>query len=341
MCAPLPGLRLELIGLPMDINKTTLFTFSILSLVLNLSPAAIAEGTLRIGVLAYGTLSWELATIHDRRLDEAYAFRIDQRPLANPQAGKIALQSGAVDMIVSDWVWVSRQRNEGARYTFSPYSTASGSLIVPKDSRIDALEDLPGKRIGIAGGELDKNWLLLIALAKKTKNIDLDGAIEKIYAAPPLLNHELLQNNLDAVLTYWHYAAQLEALGYREILNGDAILAGLGIDQPLPTLGYVFRDDWAGQNRELIRNFFSATAKAKELLCESEEAWAAIGPLTQTDDPKVQNLLRVKYCAGRIKQWNDRHKALAATVFGLLHEVAGPRLTGSSRALSDGTFWND
>ncbi|MGH8550582.1 MAG: ABC transporter substrate-binding protein, partial [Methylococcales bacterium] len=288
-----------------------------------------------------GTLNWELETIHNRKLDEKYAFRIDRRPLANPQAGKIALQSGAVDMIVSDWVWVSRQRNEGAHYTFSPYSTTSGSLIVTPRSRINALEDLPGKRIGIAGGELDKNWLLLIALAQKTKKIDLDSTVEKIYAAPPLLNHELVQNNLDAVLTYWHYAARLETLGYREILNGDSILAGLGIDQALPTLGYVFRDEWAGNHRQLIRNFLQATREARDSLCESDPAWAAIGPLTQAEDPKTQNRFRAKYCAGRIKQWNDRHKAMAATVFGLLHEVAGPRLTGPSPVLAEGTFWND
>ncbi|MCI0667443.1 MAG: ABC transporter substrate-binding protein, partial [Methylococcaceae bacterium] len=155
------------------------------------------------------------------------------------------------------------------------------------------------------------------------------------------LNHELLQNNLDAVLTYWHYAARLETMGFREVLNGESILAGLGIDQPLPTLGYVFRDEWARRNRQLVRGFLAATREAKDLLCESDPAWAAIGPLTQADDPNTRNLLRVKYCAGRIKQWNDHHRALVATVFGLLHEIAGTRLTGSSPALAGGTFWND
>ncbi|MGH8559988.1 MAG: ABC transporter substrate-binding protein [Methylococcales bacterium] len=300
-----------------------------------------AQESLRIGVLAYGTLDWELETIQNRKLNEKYGFLLQKWPLANPQAGKIALQSGAVDMIVSDWVWVSGQRSQGADYTFSPYSTASGSLIVAPDSKIHSIEDLPGKRIGIAGGELDKNWLLLIALARKTKNIDLDAKVEKIFGAPPLLNQQLLQNNLDAVLTYWHYAARFEALGYREILNGDSIISELGIDLPLPTLGYVFRDGWAREYRQLLRNFLAATLEAKKLLCESDPDWAAIGHLTQSEDPKVRNLFRLKYCQGRVKQFDDRHKAMAAKVFDLLHKIAGPRLTGPSPVLAEGTFWND
>lgn len=320
--------------------NSRLLIASLLLLILNLSPAR-AQETIRIGVLAFGTLNWELAAIRNQKLDERHGFRLRQWPLANAQAGKIALQSGAVDIIVSDWVWVSRQRNEGADYTVSPYSTASGSLIVPNDSGITSIEDLRGKRIGIAGGELDKNWLLLIALARKTQNIDLDRSVSKVFGAPPLLNQELLQGKLDAVLTYWHYAARLEARGYREILNGDSILAGLGIDQPLPTLGYVFKESWARDHRDLIRNFFQAALEAKDLLCESDPAWGAIGPLTQADDPNTQNRFRLKYCEGRIKQWNARQRDLAATVFSLLHEIAGARLTGPSPALAEGTFWKE
>lgn len=324
----------------MRTSKQKILKVALLFLLLNAGPG-FSQEPLRIGVLAYGTLDWELETIQTRKLNEKYGFLLQKWPLANPQAGKIALQAGAVDVIVSDWVWVSGQRSKGADYTFSPYSTASGSLIVAPNSKIHSLEDLPGKRIGIAGGELDKNWLLLIALAKKAKDIDLDAKVEKVYGAPPLLNQQLLQNNLDALLTYWHYAARLEAVGYREIVNGDSINSGLGIDLALPTLGYVFRDKWAHEHRQLVGNFLAATLDAKNLLCESDPDWAAIGHLTQSEDPKVRNLFRRKYCQGRVKQFGDRHKAMAAKVFGLLHAVAGPRLTGPSPVLAEGVFWND
>lgn len=302
--------------------------------------SAFAAKSLRIGELAYGTLDWELATIRKQKLDEKYHFELEMRPLANAQAGKIALQSGAVDVIVSDWVWVSRQRNEGANYTFSPYSSTSGALMVAADSPIKQVQDLSGKRIGIAGGELDKNWLLLRALGEE-RQIDLDATVEKVYGAPPLLNQQLMQGNLDAILTYWHYAARLEAQGYREVLNGESILAALGIEPPLPTLGYVFSADWAQSHPQLIVNFLAASREAKNLLCESDPAWAEISSLTRTEDPAVQNRFRQKYCAGRIHQWGEAHHKLAAKVFTLLHEIAGKKLTGPSTELAPGTFWNE
>ena len=45
------------------------------------------------------------------------------------------LQGGAVDLIVTDWFWVSRQRSEGRLFSFVPHSMAAGGLIAPKDSK--------------------------------------------------------------------------------------------------------------------------------------------------------------------------------------------------------------
>ncbi|MBN2700362.1 MAG: hypothetical protein JXR29_02820, partial [Methylothermaceae bacterium] len=57
-----------------------------------------------IGALAYGTLNWELTVIDREGLDRRYGFKLDVRKLANPQAGRIALQAGSVDLIVTDWL---------------------------------------------------------------------------------------------------------------------------------------------------------------------------------------------------------------------------------------------
>lgn len=317
------------------IIKKILFT---LCLAITTGPLSATE-TVKLGALAYGTVNWELETIENYKLDQKHGFKLDRRSLASPQSAKIAFQSEAVDIIVSDWVWVSNQRARGSNFAFSPYSTTSGALMVPTDSGISSLKDLAGKRIGIAGGELDKNWLLLNSLAKQQDQLDLSASVEKIYAAPPLLNQQLLNNKIDAVLTYWHYAARLKARGYRELLNGRSILSGLGIDLPLPTLGYVFRDDWAEKNRPLVLSFLAATVEAKKLLCETNSAWEAVVPLMRSEHKATQDIFRTKYCEGRIRQWDDQHRASAATVFALLHTAAGPRLTGPSPTLDSGTFW--
>lgn len=298
------------------------------------------EEPIKIAVLEFGTVNWEMQTIKKQRLDKKYGFNIELRPVASPQAAKISLLSAASHVIVSDWIWVSRQRSTGSDFAFSPYSNTSGAVILKPDSNMESLLDLSGKRVGIAGGELDKNWLLLRGLAQQKFHVDLDREIEKVFGAPPLLNQQIQQDNVDAVITYWHYAARLEALGYKNFMTGQEILEHMGIGQNLPTLGYVFRTEWANDHKTAFNGFLQATIDAKDKLCESDDAWAAIVSLTRTDNPKVQKTLRTRYCAGRIKRWGEEEKRAAAKVYTLLRELTGDKLTGKSIQLQPGTFWN-
>src|SRR5262245_37681902 len=90
-------------------------------------------GTVKIGVLKFGTVGWELDVIKQHGLDKAAGIDLSIVELANNQATVVALQAGEVDVIVTDWLWVTRQRAEGTRFTFVPYSTSVGSLVVPGD----------------------------------------------------------------------------------------------------------------------------------------------------------------------------------------------------------------
>ena len=57
------------------------------------------------------------------------------------------------------------------------------------------------------------------------------------YGAPPLLNKELVSGRLDAVITYWHFSAALEAKGMDRLAELSDLQKDLGMDnQPA--------DDW-------------------------------------------------------------------------------------------------
>lgn len=317
------------------------FKFFLVSLFFLASTLCFAseKTTIRLGVLAFGTVNWELETLTNQNLLDDTNFQLVIRPVANPQAGKIALQSGAVDIIISDWVWVSRLRSTGSDFTFYPYSTTSGALVVPKNSAIKSIIDLKNKKLGIAGGELDKNWLLLQALAYQQNQEDLNSSIEKVYGAPPLLNQQIRNNRVDAIITYWHYAAKLEAAGYQQIISGNDILHQLGIKEELPTLGYVFSQHWANKNKSILAEFLNVTKKAKDQLCQSDTAWQRIIPLTKVKEPATQKLLRDRYCQGRIKQWGDKEQQAATKIYTLLRKLSNNKLTGNSETLQLGTFW--
>lgn len=97
---------------------------------------AVATAQVRLAVLKFGTVSWVLDVIKHHGLDRDLGFELIVTPYAGTQATKVALQAGAADIIVSDWLWVSRRRRSGTDLVFHPYSTAVGAIMVPATSTI-------------------------------------------------------------------------------------------------------------------------------------------------------------------------------------------------------------
>src|SRR5208282_1861929 len=111
--------------------------------------------------------------------------------------------------------------------------------MVPANSPIHDIADLRGKKIGVAGGPLDKSWLLLQVLAHRS-GVDLKTQAEIAYGAPPLLSQKALQGETDATLTFWNFCAELEAKGMRRAVAMDDVVKGLGAAGPVAIVGYVF-----------------------------------------------------------------------------------------------------
>ena len=146
---------------------------------------------IRIGVLRFGTVAWELDVMRRNGFDTARGLTIEAVEFATAQAAQIALQAGRIDMILVDWLWVAAQRASGADWTFVPTSNVAGSLIAPIDSPVKSVRDLSGARLGIAGSPIDKNWLILKAYGKRKLEIDFEQTVKKSFGPPPLVAEEL------------------------------------------------------------------------------------------------------------------------------------------------------
>lgn len=320
----------------------TLFMLRILATMLAvvaLAAQAQALVPLRVGVLEFGTVNWELEVIQSRALAKKRGIDLQIVPLASGDASTIALQGGAVDMIVSDWIWVTRQRAEGNMYTFAPYSNAVGAVMVKTGSGIKGIADLKDKKLGIAGGPSDKTWLLLRAYAQRKHGIDLTQFTQPSYAAPPLLNALALRGQVDAALNAWHYAARLEVGGMEELIGVPEILKGLGIAKTIPLIGWVFREDWAAANSATVKNFLAASYEAKAILAESDAQWEALKPKMRAENDAVFKALRTKFRAGIPTCADQVTVAAVAATFRILAETGGEKLVGKSKSLTNGTFW--
>lgn len=305
--------------------------------------AAPAKPEIRIGVLQYGTVNWELEAMQRLGLAEQEGLQLTIVPLALKDAASVALLGSAVDVIVTDWLWVARQRADGRDYVFAPYSRTVGNVMARRDSGVSRLADLKGKKLGIAGGPLDKSWLLLRAYARKTLGEDAASLVEPTFAAPPLLNQLVLKGELPAALNFWHYAARLEAAGMRRILDMDEILAALGIDHDLPLLGWVFRQGWADSHRASVDAFLRASAATKRRLATDDGLWETLRPSTRAEDDATLRALRDGYRAGIPPAGGLGDTAAAERAarqaFAILAREGGEAVTGPMVELPSGLFW--
>ncbi len=310
------------------------------SLVLGGSLAARAE-TLRVGILKFGTVRWEMDVIKTHRLDEAEGFTLDVRGYGGGEASNVALMAGEVDCIVDDWLWVGRMRADGADIVFAvPYSSTVGALVVHKGTPIRNLADLAGRKIGIAGGPYDKSWLLIQAVAQKEYGLDLGAKAELAFGAPPLLNEKFLTGELDAVLNYWHYVARLEARGHVRLFEVAAAQEYFGVPRTVPQLGYVCRGEVLRAKPEAVEAFARASRRAKEILETSDAEWDRIRPLTKAKDDTVFATLKRRFREGIVRRWGDEERQAAARLFAVLAELGGEKLVGRAKELPAGTFWD-
>ncbi|WP_428029584.1 ABC transporter substrate-binding protein [Ancylobacter sp.] len=293
---------------------------------------------LRVGTLKFGTLNWLVETIRAEGLDTREGLALESVDFASGQATTVALQAGDVDLIVSDWLWALRRSNDGERMRFAPFSNALGALMVAADGPVKKLDDLRGRRIGVAGGTLDKSWLLLRAYSKAKIGVDLASAAEPVYGAPPLVSEQLPLGRVDAVLTFWPYAARLDARGFARLMDVSEMITGLGIAPVPPLVGFVWRNAAMAERGAAIAAFLRAAAGANRVLATSGAAWERIRPLMQAADDAEFARLRDYYRAGIPGSFGEAERVSCGKLYEVLAQIGGPELVGPNPGFDRSLF---
>ncbi|MCO5064479.1 MAG: ABC transporter substrate-binding protein [Rhizobiaceae bacterium] len=293
----------------------------------------------RVGVLKFGTVNWELDSLRHNGFDKAHNVEVEVVYFAGEDATNVALLAGEIDLIVSDWLWVSRLRSEGEDLALIPYSTAVGAIMVRQDSPINSIADLRGRKLGVAGGPIDKSWLLIQALAKRDHGIDLASEAEIAYGAPPLMSEKAMQGELDAVLNFWHFCARLEANGFRRLVSANEAALALGATGPVASLGYIVHDKWAADNEAALRGFIAASGDTKKLLARSDEEWQRLAPVMRAEGKELETL-RDRYREGIPTRPVADDAADAARVYEVLASIGGEKLVGKATKMAPGTYWS-
>jgi NitT/TauT family transport system substrate-binding protein len=306
-------------------------------LVVGTAPTWAAE-TLRIGLQTTGTFAWQLDVIRRHGLAESAGLDLKISEFASPDAGKLALNSDSVDLAIVDWLWVARARALGAKLLFYPYSSAVGAIMVKNDSPLRGIADLKGRVLAVAGGPLDKSWLIVQAAAIR-RGIDLKGDTTLQYGAPPLMSQKLQQGEAEASLNYWNFCAWLETHGYRPLLNVRDAEAALGLNQPVALIGYAFSEEFATDHKSTVDRFIAVAQKANEIMLHSDEEWDALRPLMNAEDDRTFKAYRDRTREGMPQRPIAAEEADARTLFKALASTGGTQLVGPSQELVPGLYY--
>jgi len=242
--------------------------------------------------------AWEIEVARRNGLDKANGITIETTELAGKDATVLALRAGAVDLILQDWPFVSQQRARGENLVIVPHRGPVGGLVQRKDAGIRDVGDLKGKKIGVAGGPLDKSWLILRAYALATAGFDPATASEPVFGAPPLLNELLKKGEIEVALQYWNFNARLDPFAFEVVLPVADMLARLDSRGATPLNGWVARADWAKANEKALSAFVRTLRSAQEIMLAADRAWTELAPMLQAADDQERTALRDAYRAG-------------------------------------------
>ncbi|WP_116599620.1 ABC transporter substrate-binding protein [Primorskyibacter marinus] len=308
-------------------------------LALSLTAPAFAQDLpkLRAAVLKIGTVNWELATITGNGFDKAHGFELEVAPYADNGATRVAVEGGEADVAVADWIWVARQRAAGKDYVFVPYSKAVGGLVAPKDSDVTSLKDLAGKKVGIAGGPLDKSWLILRAYAQQEYGMDLKGETEQVFGAPPLIFKAGLGGEVAGAVNFWHFLAKMKAAGMEEVISVEEAGKALGLNTDTPLLGYYMKESYLADNPGIAQALYDASRDAKDLLASDNAAWEAVRPNMNAQTDAQFDQLKSDWLAGTPARGpvdlDGANKLLA-----LMNDLGGADLVGEATTVPAGLF---
>ena len=201
------------------------------------------------------------------------------------------------------------------------------------------MADLKGRKLAVAGGPIDKSWLLLQA-SMKQDGIDLKSEATIVYGAPPLLAAKTLDGEIDATINYWNFCAALEAKGFRRVAGIEDILPKLGAKGRIAMVGYVFDEAWASAEPRHGRPLHRHDAQGKG---DSVDVGRGVGDDRAADGRhrcRHARVYRDRYREGIPRRPIADEEADARILYRVLADIGGRELVGPAQELEPGTYYH-
>jgi len=234
-------------------------------------------GTIRIMISPAGTMGIPTAVMKKFDLDKKHGFNLEIVSYSDQKAATAAIQSGSAELVVFDWLATARLRAAGTPVVgIAPFLTYVNSVVVPKDSKLNTLADLKGKRVGVYQ-KSGFDWIIMQAAAEKLNKMDISKDADVREGAIPLLRGLIDKGDLDATQMWNSLAPEMLASGqYRTMVTIRQVAQDMGLPT-VPFLVYGMREEYATKNPANTRAFTAAYRDAVDVLMTNDDVWVEQG----------------------------------------------------------------
>lgn len=283
-------------------------------------------GTVRIMISPAGTMGMAPAVIKKYELDKKHGFNLEVVSYSDMKSATAAIQGKSAEMVVFDWLATARLRASGTPVVaIAPFMTYINSVMVPKDSKLNTLADLKGKRVGVAH-KTGFDWIIMQAAAEKLNKMDISRDVEVREGAVPLLRGLIEKGDLDATQMWNSLAPEMLASGkYRTMVTIRELTQQMGLPS-VPFLLFSMREDYAKQNPGNARAFVAAYRDAVDILLKNDDVWLEHGARLKLS-PEALAFFKEQVRRDLLKSFTpDMNKGLADTLEAI--NAVAPEVVG-------------
>ncbi|MBF0379855.1 MAG: ABC transporter substrate-binding protein [Magnetococcales bacterium] len=221
------------------------------------------KNTINLGYVETGISGLMVKIILDEKIHHSLKLNINFFPFNNPKALNNAVVTKQVDVAMATGANAAAKMIEtghDVKYFF-PNVLNSVSLLVLKNSNINSIKDLKGKKIGWYGLQTSGGTGLYLILKELGYNPDMD--FKYVESKPPTLPPLLSRGDVDAIIIFEPFVSKLLSSGnYKEVSGPFWKEWKKKTGVPMELSGFVAYDYWLSKHKTEARRLVSMWIKA-------------------------------------------------------------------------------
>ena len=258
-------------------------------------------------VVLRGTQMFPVEIMQKQGFAKNHGIKIIRRDVVSVPALYTALKSEQIDVGFGAWASNMLFRSQGVKLvTVFPLIGFVNDVVVRKDSSIQTMSDLKGKRLGVFGGPAGTTSMMFRTISKKFFGFDplVDASIR--YGSPVLHAKLLEKGELDAIMMLHPLTSKfLTSKPLRSIMDvGKFWKEKTG--QDLLLVAITTNERFIAKHPQAVRGFVAAYKEAVNYINQHPEVWNDFAKLVGINNEAGRTMLQKALTGRYLTTWNQQ-----------------------------------